>query len=161
MQVDGNLWTVERGQEDTTAKEHPQNSRIELRLTAGALADIHDELAKPKEWTAKTVTKEEAKAASGEERKAWTVTRVNEASQAWWDRSAMMDKLESIETDAKDDQLANEVPVVSTGNLKSTNVQSALEELQLDVDTINDDLETKVDKVVGKDLSDTDRKSVV
>ena len=47
------------------------------------------------------------------------------------------------------------MPVVSTGNLKSTNVQSALEELQLDVDTINDDLETKVDKVVGQGLSDS------
>lgn len=65
------------------------------------------------------------------------------------------DKLDGIEADAKDDQTASEVPVVSTGNLKSTNVQSALEELQLDVDTINDGLETKVDKVVGQGLSDS------
>ena len=61
----------------------------------------------------------------------------------------------SIETGAKDDQVASEVPVTSTGNLKSTDVQSALEELQLDVDTINSDLGTKVDKIVGKGLSDT------
>lgn len=44
VQVAGNLWTVERGQEDTTAKEHPQNSRIELRLTAGALSNIYNDI---------------------------------------------------------------------------------------------------------------------
>ena len=44
VQVAGNLWTVERGQEDTTAKEHPQDSRIELRLTAGALSDIYKDI---------------------------------------------------------------------------------------------------------------------
>lgn len=44
VQVDGNLWTVERGQEDTAAKEHPQDSRIELRLTAGALSDIYKDI---------------------------------------------------------------------------------------------------------------------
>lgn len=64
-------------------------------------------------------------------------------------------KLDTIETGAKDDQVASEVPVTSTGNLVATDVQSALEELQLDVDTINSDLGTKVDKIVGKGLSDT------
>ena len=44
VQVVGNLWTVERGQEDTTAKDHPQDSRIELRLTAGALSNIYNDI---------------------------------------------------------------------------------------------------------------------
>lgn len=44
-------------------------------------------------------------------------------------------KLDTIETSAKDDQVASDVPVTATGNLVSTNVQTALVELQSDVDT--------------------------
>lgn len=46
-------------------------------------------------------------------------------------------KLDGIESNAKDDQNANEVPVTPVGNLASTNVQTALQELQGDIDTLN------------------------
>lgn len=49
-------------------------------------------------------------------------------------------KLATIETNAKDDQTASEVPVVPVGNIASTNVQAALQELQGDVDIINSEL---------------------
>ena len=44
-------------------------------------------------------------------------------------------KLGNIETNAKDDQNASEVSSSASGNLVSTNVQSALEELQGSIDT--------------------------
>jgi hypothetical protein len=43
-------------------------------------------------------------------------------------------KLSGIEANAKDDQVASEVPVTTSGNLTSTNVQLALQELQSDID---------------------------
>lgn len=46
-------------------------------------------------------------------------------------------KLDGIESNAKDDQIASEVPYTPTGNLLATNVQAALTELQGDIDTIN------------------------
>ena len=46
-------------------------------------------------------------------------------------------KLDGIEASAKDDQNASEVPSSASGNLASTNVQDALEELQGDIDSIN------------------------
>lgn len=46
-------------------------------------------------------------------------------------------KLDGIESGAKDDQNASEVPVTPIGNLTSTDVQAALAELQGDIDTIN------------------------
>ena len=45
-------------------------------------------------------------------------------------------KLDGIEPNAKDDQVASEVPVTATGNLAATNVQAGLEELQSDIDSI-------------------------
>ncbi len=48
-------------------------------------------------------------------------------------------KLDGIETGATADQVASEVPVTPSGNLSSTNVQSALQELQGDIDTLNTD----------------------
>ncbi len=46
-------------------------------------------------------------------------------------------KLAAIEASATGDQNASEVPSSASGNLASTNVQDALEELQGDIDTIN------------------------
>ena len=46
-------------------------------------------------------------------------------------------KLSGIESGAKGDQNASEVSSSASGNLASTNVQDALEELQGDIDTIN------------------------
>ena len=45
-------------------------------------------------------------------------------------------KLDGIEANAKDDQSASQVPSSASGNLTSTNVQSALEELQGDIDSL-------------------------
>jgi len=45
------------------------------------------------------------------------------------------EKLDTIEPYAKDDQSAGEVPVTPIGSIESTDVQSALEEIQLDLDT--------------------------
>ena len=39
--VDGNLWSVERNWENSGAKSHLAGSRIELRLTAGSMAEIY------------------------------------------------------------------------------------------------------------------------
>lgn len=64
-------------------------------------------------------------------------------------------KLDTIEPNAKDDQLASEVPVIPTGNLSSNNVQSALEELQGDVDTINSTFVERAQDAVGNILQDT------
>lgn len=58
-------------------------------------------------------------------------------------------KLATIETNAKDDQTADEVPVTASGNLTSTNVQAALVELQGDVDTINTNLTTIFNRDLG------------
>lgn len=46
-------------------------------------------------------------------------------------------KIDGIESNAKDDQIASEVPVTPSGNLTSTDVQAALQELQGDINTIN------------------------
>lgn len=46
-------------------------------------------------------------------------------------------KLAGIDPGANVDQVASEVPSDSSGNLASTNVQDALEELQGDIDTLN------------------------
>lgn len=46
-------------------------------------------------------------------------------------------KLDGIEAGATADQIASEVPVTPTGNLSSSNVQAALQELQGDIDTLN------------------------
>lgn len=50
-------------------------------------------------------------------------------------------KLLGIESGATADQIASEVPVTPTGNIESNNVQTALEELQTDIDTINATIE--------------------
>lgn len=67
----------------------------------GAISGLQEELDKSKEWSAATVTKEEAEATSGETRRAWTVTRVLEAIQAWWNRSTMKIKLDGIQDGAQ------------------------------------------------------------
>lgn len=64
-------------------------------------------------------------------------------------------KLDTIEPNAKDDQLASEVPVTPVGNLISTNVQAALEEHQSDIDTINNNFEERAQDAVGNILQDT------
>ena len=46
-------------------------------------------------------------------------------------------KLSNIEANAKDDQVASEVPSSASGNLVATNVQDALEELQGSIDTLD------------------------
>jgi len=50
--------------------------------------------------------------------------------------AAQKTKLDGIETNAKDDQIASEVVSSASGNLVATNVQSALEELQGDIDSL-------------------------
>jgi len=50
--------------------------------------------------------------------------------------AAQKTKLDGIEANAKDDQIASEVVSSASGNLVATNVQSALEELQGDIDTL-------------------------
>ena len=47
-------------------------------------------------------------------------------------------RLATMEDNATADQLAVDVPVVATGNLTSTDAQSALVELQTDIDVLND-----------------------
>lgn len=64
-------------------------------------------------------------------------------------------KLDTVEPNAKDDQLASEVPVTPTGNLASNNVQSALQELQGDIDTINSTFVERAQDAVGNILQDT------
>lgn len=59
-------------------------------------------------------------------------------------------KLTGIETGATADQVASEVPLTASGNLVATNVQTALYELQGDVDTINSSLGGLTDAVVLK-----------
>lgn len=49
--------------------------------------------------------------------------------------AAERSKLSAIEANAKDDQVASEVPVTPSGNLAATDTQAALVELQSDVDT--------------------------
>ena len=64
-------------------------------------------------------------------------------------------KLDTIESNAKDDQVASEVPVTPVGNLDSNNVQDGLEELQSDIDTINNNFEERAQDAVGSILQDT------
>lgn len=73
----------------------------------GAISGLQVELAKPREWATATVTKEEAEASSGEARKAWTVTRIIEAIQAWWNRSTMKSKLDGIQAGAQVNEPTN------------------------------------------------------
>lgn len=66
-------------------------------------------------------------------------------------------KLDGIEPLAKDDQVASEVPVTPAGNLGSTDVQAALEELQGDIDTQNSNLATHLNGGPSKhDASEID-----
>ena len=50
-------------------------------------------------------------------------------------------KLDDIEANAKDDQIASEVPVTTSGNLTATNVQLALQELQSNIDSFTTSIE--------------------
>lgn len=62
-------------------------------------------------------------------------------------------KLASIESGATGDQNASEVPVTPSGNLTSTNVQSALVELQTDLDnTISQDVLKQQFEYVSKNI---------
>ena len=56
------------------------------------------------------------------------------ASDAGVMTAADKTKLDGVEANANDDQSASQVPSSASGNLTSTNVQSALEELQGDID---------------------------
>ncbi len=56
-------------------------------------------------------------------------------------------KLLGIESNAKDDQVASEVPSTPSGNLISTNVQSALNELQSEIDPLTSSSHTHTNKV--------------
>lgn len=60
-------------------------------------------------------------------------------------------KLDTIESNAKDDQLASEVPVTPAGNIASTNVQSALEELDAEKQPLDGDL-TAISNLTGTGL---------
>lgn len=53
-------------------------------------------------------------------------------------------KLAAIDPGANDDQSASEVPSSASGNLSSTNVQDALEELQGDIDSISTNVSTNI-----------------
>lgn len=64
-------------------------------------------------------------------------------------------KLDTIEPNAKDDQLASEVPVTPVGNLTSSNVQASLQELQGDIDTLNSTFEERAQDAVGAILQNT------
>ena len=59
-----------------------------------------------------------------------------DATNAGLFSAAEKTKLSNIEANAKDDQNASEVSSSASGNLASTNVQSALEELQGDIDSL-------------------------
>lgn len=59
-----------------------------------------------------------------------------DATNAGLFSAAEKSKLGGIEANAKDDQVASEVSSSATGNLAATNVQSALEELQGDIDSL-------------------------
>lgn len=60
-----------------------------------------------------------------------------DATNAGLISAAEKSKLSGIESNAKDDQSASEVPSNAVGNLSATNVQAALQELQGDIDSIN------------------------
>ena len=60
-----------------------------------------------------------------------------DATNAGLISAAEKSKLSGIESNAKDDQSASEVPSNAVGNLAATNVQAALQELQGDIDSIN------------------------
>ena len=64
--------------------------------------------------------------------------KINEATDSVSGLMSASDKgkLDTIETNAKDDQVASEVPVTPTGNLASSNVQAALQEHQDDFDNL-------------------------
>lgn len=64
-------------------------------------------------------------------------------------------KLDTIELNAKDDQIASEVPVTPTGNISSTDVQSALVELQTDIDNILLNSIEAAQDAVGTSLTDS------
>ena len=59
-----------------------------------------------------------------------------DATNAGLFSAAEKSKLSNIEANAKDDQNASEVSSSASGNLASTNVQDALEELQGDIDSL-------------------------
>ncbi len=63
-------------------------------------------------------------------------------------------KLDGVEANAKDDQDASEVPSTASGNLVSTNVQDALEELQADIDAL--EVDTHVDVTLNSDSTTTE-----
>lgn len=64
------------------------------------------------------------------------------------DVSADGTKLDTIETNAKDDQLASEVPFSPAGNISSSNVQAAVEELDAEKQPLDGDL-TAVSNLSG------------
>lgn len=67
---------------------------------AVAIIEGDSRLTDAREWIAPTVTKAEAESGVGSERKAWTVERVWEATEAWWDKGENKTKLNGIEDGA-------------------------------------------------------------
>lgn len=67
------------------------------------------------------------------------------------DISVLSSDFDAHLADTSDAHDASAISVTPLGNLASTDAQSALEELQFDINTINTDLATKVTKVVSTD----------
>lgn len=74
---------------------------------SGKLDSTHASVTNAREWTAPTATNAEAVAASGTTRLAWTVTRLRELCQAWWNSTAMATKLNGIAEGANNYTLPN------------------------------------------------------
>lgn len=75
--------------------------------SAGTAAQGNDpRLSDAREWTASTITQEEAETGTATTRRAWTAQRVRQAIVAWWNGSADKTKLDGIAAGAEVNQNA-------------------------------------------------------
>lgn len=109
----------------------PEGDTLPVGVIEGAVGDDDPRLSDAREWTAATVSQEEAEDGTATTRRAWTAQRVRQAIVAWWNGSADKTKLDGIATGATANQ--SDAYLLSRANHTGTQAQSTITGLTTDL----------------------------
>lgn len=109
----------------------PEGDALPVGVIEGAVGDDDPRLSDAREWTAATVSQEEAEGGTATTRRAWTAQRVRQAIVAWWNGSADKTKLDGIATGATANQ--SDAYLLSRANHTGTQAQSTITGLTTDL----------------------------
>lgn len=109
----------------------PEGDTLPVGVIEGAVGDDDPRLSDAREWTAATVSQEEAEDGTATTRRAWTAQRVRQAIVAWWNGSANKTKLDGIATGATANQ--SDAYLLNRANHTGTQAQSTITGLTTDL----------------------------